>query len=184
MNDFLRLTLIFCTMLYDEKEIEEIYQRNLDAAGRLLSTLQVADGRMPKVGGLSGWIYEQTIRYCLEKELLYRGLRIPIEEQVPISGRAKVDLLLDGKVAIEIKSLGSFGSDIEKFRKYIPLVLKKGWIYLYLTRRERHEPYRKAFEEMFSRRHAFFLDTEGEWARFVGTVLEYIGTDLQFENRT
>ncbi len=161
-------------MLYDEKEIEEIYQRNLDAAKRLLSTLQVADGRLPKVGGLSGWIYEQTIRYCLEKELLYRGLRVSFEEQVPISGRARVDLLLDGKVAIEIKSLGSFGSDIEKFKRYIPVVLKKGWVYLYLTRRERHKPYREAFEGLFSRRHAFFLDTEGEWSRFVMTVLEYI----------
>ncbi len=161
-------------MLYDEKQIEEIYQRNLDAAKRLLSTLQVEDGRMPKVGGLSGWVYEQTIRYCLEKELLYRGLRISIEEQVPISGRAKVDFLLDGKVAIEVKSLGSFGGDIDKFRKYIPVVLEKGWVYLYLTRRERHEPYREAFEELFSRSHAFFLDTEGEWARFVETVLKYV----------
>ena len=37
-----------------------------------------------------------------------------IEEQVPLYGRTKIDLLVS-RVAVEIKALGSFGDDARKY---------------------------------------------------------------------
>lgn len=49
-------------------------------------------------------------------------------------------------------------------------VEERGWVYLYLTMQEGHAPYREATKSTFGLEHAFFLDTEGDWARFVGGV--------------
>ena len=161
-------------MKYDEKSIENLYQQNLRKAHQLLASLQVAEGREPSVKGLNGWIYEQTIRYCLCQELLSLGLSPIIKEQVPLRGRAKVDLLVD-TVAIEIKARGSFGkNDTEKYSKYRAEAEEKGWIYCYLTGGERYHPYRLAFESVFGKERAFFLDTDGDWARFVGEVRKHL----------
>jgi len=156
-------------MRHNEESIENLYQRNLEDAYLLLSSLQVAEGRKPNIKGLNGWVYEQTIRYCLCQELLLLGLSPIIREQVYLYGRARIDLLV-GKVAIEIKALGSFGSDIEKYKKYRAKVEEKGWTYFYLTRSESYRPYRIAFESIFGKNRSFFLDTSGDWARFISEV--------------
>jgi hypothetical protein len=157
-------------MKFDENAVEQIYQENLSSARLLLSSLSVAEGREPTTKGLTGWVYEQTIRHCLSGELREYGLTPKIEEQVPLYGRTKVDLLVD-KVAIEIKALGIFGNDLRKYSGYRLKSEEKGWSYLYVTRAESYKPYRTAMQSAFGNECAFFLDTDGEWARFISAII-------------
>jgi len=159
------------TMRYDEHEIERLYQENLSTARQLLASLPVAEGREPTTKGLNGWVYEQTISYCLSQELKALGKLPSMVEQVPLYGRAKIDLLV-GKVAIEIKALGSFGNDVRKYTGYRTKVEEKGWTYCYLTRGETYRPYRLATKAVFGEERAFFLDIQGDWERFVKEVLK------------
>lgn len=156
-------------MKYDEGAVEKLYQQDLTTACKLLTSLPVAEGREPDIKGLNGWVYEQTIRYCLSQELLSHGLSPIVNEQVTLFGRAKIDLVV-GRVAIEIKALGSFGNDTEKYKKYRAKVEERGWKYFYLTRSETYNPYRLQAVSTFGKERAFFLDTEGDWARFVREV--------------
>lgn len=158
-------------MKYDENKIEKLYQENLSAARQLLASLPIAEGRQPTTKGLTGWIYEQTIRYCLSEELTALGISPNITEQVSLQGRAKIDLLV-GNAAIEVKSLGSFGTDDKKYIGYRTKVEEKGWVYFYLTRSETYHPYRLATEAVFGKERAFFLDTQGEWVRLVKEILQ------------
>ncbi len=112
-------------MKYNYDEIEKLYQDNLSSARHLLASLIVAEGREPTTKGLNGWVYEQTIRYCLSTELKEIGIDLPIEEQVTLYGRTKVDLLV-GKNAIEIKALGIFGNDAKKYTQYKSKAEEKG----------------------------------------------------------
>ncbi|HYA42973.1 MAG TPA: hypothetical protein VEF34_16835 [Syntrophobacteraceae bacterium] len=93
-------------------------------------------------------------------------------EQVPLQGRVKIDLLVD-RIAIEIKARGSFSkNDALKYAGYRAKVEQKGWIYCYVTLGETYQPYRLATEEAFRKERAFFLDTPGDWQRFVKEVLK------------
>jgi len=121
-------------MEYDENGIKKLYKDNLKAARKLLASLPVAEGREPNTKGLSGWIYEQTIRYCLSQELMTLGLCPVMEEQIPLYGRTKIDLLV-GRVAVEIKALGSFGDDARKYSKYRAKVEERGWVYFLFDRK-------------------------------------------------
>jgi hypothetical protein len=158
-------------MKFNERTIEKLFQESLIAARSLLAALPVAEGREPNLTGLNGWIYEQTIRYCLCQELITLGLSPIIKEQVPLHGRTKIDLLV-GKLAIEIKALGSFGGDAKKYSGYKAKVEERGWIYCYLTRSESYKPYRLETESTFRKELAFFLDSEGDWPRFVREVMK------------
>ena len=157
-------------MKYNENQIEKLYQENLSAARHALALLPIAEGREPTTKGLNGWVYEQTIRHCLSQELITLGILPIVREQVPLYGRTKIDLLV-GRVAVEIKALGSFGDDARKYTGYRTKVEEKGWAYCYLTRSETYHPYRLATESAFGKDRAFFLDTEGDWERFVKEVL-------------
>ena len=156
--------------IYDEHAIDDLYQNNLKEAAILLSSLKVAENRIPNVTGLRGWIYEQTIHYCLKHELSGISLSPDISEQVALKGRAKIDLLV-GTIAIEIKALGSFGNDAEKYIRYRAMVEERGWTYCYLTRQETYLPYRLKTKVIFGEENAFFLDTPGDWARFIEHII-------------
>ena len=158
-------------MEYDKDTVENLYKENLSDAQQRLASLPVAEGREPTTKGLNGWVYEQTIRYCLSQELTALGISSTIEEQKKLYGRIKIDLWV-GRVAIEIKLRGSFGDDARKYSKYRPKVLDRGWIYCYLTGSEEYGPYRSAIESTFGKERAFFLSTEGDWERFVREVME------------
>jgi hypothetical protein len=158
-------------MKYDEKEIEQLYLESVARAQELLASLPVAQGRRPTTKGLNGWVYEQTILYCLCEELKELGTGLPIEEQVPLCGRAKVDVLV-GKAAVEIKALGIFGKDAQKYSGYRVKAEENGWSYFYLTRGESYSPYRISMRATFGEERAFFLDTPGDWERFVREVLK------------
>lgn len=157
-------------MRYNEAAIDKSYYENLTEARQRLSSLPVVSGRKPNIGGLNGWVYEQTIRYCLSEELKELGLYPNIKEQESLGGRIKIDLLV-GKVAIEVKVAGSFGNDDKKYSSYRAKVEEKGWIYYYITRAETCKRYRLATISVFDNEHAFFLDTKGDWQRFVKAVV-------------
>lgn len=97
------------------------------------------------------------------------GIIPTVKEQEPLNGRARVDLLVD-KVAIEIKSLGIFKNDEQKYRKYREIAEGKGWSYFYLTRGESYGPYRVSMQSALGEERTFFLDTDGDWERFVNEV--------------
>ena len=158
-------------MKYNEDAINRLYDENLTEAQQRLSSLPVAEGRKPNIGGLNGWVYEQTIRHCLSEELMKFGQYPTIKEQVSLGGRVKIDLLI-GNIAIEVKGAGSFGDDDRKYSSYRAKVEGKGWIYYYVTRVENHKPYRLATISAFGNQHAFFLDTKGDWQRFVKSVAD------------
>lgn len=162
-------------MIYDERSIEDLYKQNLDKACKLLATLPVAEGREQKIKGLSGWVFQQTIRYCLSRELRSLGLSPEFREEVPLVNKAKVDLLVGGVVAIEIKSRGGFNKGYtEKYKRYKAEAEKRGWVYFYLTGSESYEPYRKEAISTFGEDRAFFLDKKGDWARFINEIVKIL----------
>ena len=158
-------------MLFTEAAIIDLYAKSLAQAEEGLASLPVAEGRKPNAHGLSGWVFEQTIRCCLVRELAAVGLQPDVQEQVALIGRARVDLRV-GNAAIEIKARGSFGAGDSKYADYRRVVEQRGWTYLYLTMQESHAPYRDATLATFGADRAFFLDTPGEWARFVEEAVE------------
>ena len=167
-------------MKYDEEKIKKLYGKNLRDACNSLASLCVAEGRTPTLTGLNGWVFEQTIRYCLSRELKILKLSPAINEQVNLIGRKKIDLLISDRVAIEAKAAGSFGR--KKDEKYIGqtyelnkgYVEKRGWKYFYLTLHENNRSYRDAYESAFGKDNSFFLDTPGDWGKFVNAVAKCI----------
>lgn len=157
-------------MRFTETDIDALFVENLQRAISSLANITVAGGRPPAFQGLNGWVYEQTIRFCLENELDLLGLLLPVSEQFKLKGRAKADLLV-GTTAIEIKAGGLFGDDSEKYRKYKNITEEKSLSYLYITRQENYRPYYLATKEIFGNEHAFFLNEPGSWNKFVKAVL-------------
>lgn len=159
-------------MKYNEDTIEKLYKENLTRAHNQLASLLITEGRKPNIKGLNGWVFEQTIRYCLLQELSSLGLTPGISDQEPLCGRVKIDLVVDNKLAVEIKAGGSFGDDTEKYKKYRAKVEEKGWKYFHLTKSETHNPYRLQAVSTFGEECTFFLDKEGDWTRFVNEVIK------------
>lgn len=163
--------------VFNGQDIERIYDKSLSHAIASLQANPVARGRKPSFQGLNGWIYEQTIRSCLEDELQAVGLSLPIKDQQALRGRAKVDLFVGDATAIEIKAGGIFGDDAEKYRKYCAIARnERKWTYLYVTRIETYKPYYEATKEVFWHNSAFFLNEENGWRDFVAAVI-YANTD-------
>ncbi|MFZ1933539.1 MAG: hypothetical protein WCB27_21825 [Thermoguttaceae bacterium] len=164
--------------VYDEDGIRTVFQRNLESAKSNLAELEVFCGRKADFGGLSGWVFEQTIQYCLQKELDARGLSHDMKEQQPLDGRAKVDLLIGGRLAIEIKSRGLFGrTDIERYRRYSEAAKQHGLVYLFLTASESYQPYRDGIADAVGREGVFFLDVVGSWDRFLMRIVNELCPD-------
>lgn len=158
-------------MKYTEQSIRELFDEMKAAAQEQLLHIRVAEG-CEKVGhsGLTGWVFEQTIRYCLKQELDEMGHNLAINEQVKLHKYSKVDLLV-GKAAIEIKANGSYGRDAEKYGLYSKYANENGWTLLYLTYSETYQPYRAAIEDSLGKKRVFLLSSEGEWVRFVNNIL-------------
>jgi len=150
--------------------IEKRFENALSDANERLASLAIVRGRPINLKGMRGWVFEQTVRTCLEEELEKHGISVAVKEQVPISGRATVDLLV-GSVAIEVKAGGFFGDVSDRYLGYRKTIEAKGWHYFYLTLRETHDPYMKIAKRTFGKNRAFFLDQKNEWARFVSEVM-------------
>lgn len=160
-----------------EKKIMDKYENELDKAKETLMHLEVAIDE-PNINGLNGWVFEETIRYFLQKELDALGLsKISIESQKQLEGGKKVDFVLNDNIAIEVKKGGIFGKqDAERYKGYFEEANEKDWCYLYITGQETHPPYKQKTKEVFGKDNCFFLDEdeEGEWRKFIERITQLL----------
>ena len=158
-------------MIYNKDQIHRLYSSSLRTAVRKLKEIKVFCGNDPSFSGLGGWVFEQTIQYCLRRELKARKVKIEIAEQVKLKPRIKVDLRV-GKAVIEIKGSGLFNtSDIAKYRQYREAANDVGLEYLFITGGERYQPYRDGITKALGSENTFFLDTNSEWRRFINRIV-------------
>jgi hypothetical protein len=161
--------------IYTESQVNKLFDSNYSSVVHKLEELTVYCGTEPAFGQLTGWVYEQTIQYCIRRELEARKVKAYIKEHVSLRGRAKADLKVNS-VAIEIKHRGLFGSsDAAKYRDYKKAATANGWAYLFITGSESHRPYRTGITKALGRENVFFLDTKGDWKRFVRRLEELAG---------
>jgi hypothetical protein len=167
-------------MIYTENSVNELYESNLRTAKDLLKTLPIYCGVEPKFTGLTGWVFEQTIRHCIQKELDAMDIKVEIEEQVALIRRAKVDLKI-GNTAIEIKTSGLFSrDDIAKYKTYQIEAKTKNWQYVFLSIGE--TTFRTGIIEALGRENVVLLyeydgswrASCGEWQRFIGLIAKAI----------
>src|SRR5208337_2532068 len=159
--------------VFDEKSIQNLFDSNLRKAKECLASLAFCCSASPSFGGLTGWVFEETIHHCLAKELSFLGTQAKIGSQEALEGRSKVDLVVGQRVAAEIKEKGLFDRNAaDRYGRYMRSARTKGYSYLYLTREETYQPYREAIKKAVGRRNAFFLDRPGEWARFVQQIVK------------
>ena len=161
-------------LAYTEDQIKELYLSSLQAAKRNLRRLPVYCGNEPNFLGLNGWIFEQTIQHCVRKEFAARKIAVEIIEQAKLKARVKADLRINN-VAIEIKQSGLFAaSDIAKYEGYMHAAHDIGLEYLYITGDEGYQPYRQGITHVLGKNNAFFLDTTGDWKRFIHRLLRLV----------
>lgn len=164
-------------MRYTARTVAELAETSLELAKAKLAELPICCGHQPGFSGLNGWVYEQTIQFCLLEELSEHGLRPEVEEQARLYGRAKVDIRLD-HVLIEVKARGLFGTaDVERYVKYKKLADGKDNRYPFVTASESCDPYRQGVIDALGQENAFFLDGEDEWDRLVGTIVQALKND-------
>jgi hypothetical protein len=155
-------------LLYDETRIWKLYEKKRKQAATLLSSL--FGGHVPNLGTLHGWVFEQTIQYCLRKELHAGGIAADIREQIPLVGRAKADFGIEC-FAVEIKLAGLFGlGDAERYRRYRQAAEGKGFEYLFVSTTESVVAYRTAIVKALGEENVFFLDEPKDWGRFVARI--------------
>ena len=160
--------------IYSEDRIRELYSANNRAAISYLTQLEVFCGNEPHFTGLSGWVYEQTIQYCIRQELQGKK-EVDISEQTKLGSRGKADLQIGERVAIEIKLRGLFSpKDITKYEKYRQVANSVGVQYLYLTSGESYKPYRDGIAKVIGAENTFFLDVRGDWRRFIKRLLQLL----------
>lgn len=149
--------------------VETRYLDAMDEVQRTLASLSIVRGRPITVKGLRGWVFEQTVRTCIEEELTAMGVTVTVQEQVSIGGRATVDLLI-GSIAIEVKAAGFCQNVSERYAGYRRLVEAKGWQYFYITLQETYKPYVQIAVDIFGQNRAFFLDQEDGWKLFISEI--------------
>lgn len=137
-----------------------------------LAEIPIFRGNEPDFAGLRGWVFEQTIQYCLRRELKARKVKVEIGEQEKLQSRIKADLRI-GCAVIEVKLSGFYTrSAITKYEEYRKAANALGLEYLFVTGSERYQLYRDGITKALGKRNAFFLDTSGEWKRFIDRVVQ------------
>lgn len=162
-------------MIFDENSVWSLFEENLKQAKQKLQEIEVFCGREAGFAGLSGWVFEQTIRHCIQIELATRGKKPEILEQESLGGRARADLAV-GKVAVEVKTSGLFGlADVQRYEKYKKAAEAKGFQkYVYLTWEETFAPYRDGLNLALGLDNVFYLKNSGEWARFIDVLNKHV----------
>jgi hypothetical protein len=160
---------------FDEIDVKERFESNLEEAKDSLAKLQFCRCGRPSFRGLSGWVFEQTIHGCLLEELKLLNNPAEIEEQVGLGGRVTADLFVGKAVAIEVKAKGLFSGDAEtRYGKCKTAAEGLGYFYLYLTLEENYRRYRESICAAVGCENAFFLDTSGDWMRFIERVVQLL----------
>ena len=99
------------------------------------------------------------------------GVKPKFKEQEALHGRAKVDIKI-GKAYVEIKSAGLFDlASCERYRRYSAIAKVRGFEYLFVTRGETNEAYRKGIVSAVGTKNFFDLEKSGEWSRFIKTLV-------------
>ncbi len=131
---------------FNESDIRHLFDLNLKQAERKLASLKFCSKKTPEFQGLSGWVFEQTIQFCISKELKAKGIHPEFDEQKSLEGKARVDIVINKHVAIEIKLAGLFdGTAAARYHKYRKNAEKLGYTYLYVTMQEGYGPYKPGF---------------------------------------
>lgn len=162
--------------IYNYQKIQELTESQIQEAKSKLKELKIYCNNIePKFTGLNGWVFEQVIQYCLIKEFKKLGItNFEIKEQAHLDKRKKLDLMINNKIAVEIKRNGIYGKgDIEKYTKCKEVADEKKLIYLYITPRETYKPYQVSTVKIFGKENCFFLD-ENDWERFVNRIYSLI----------
>ncbi len=168
----MRITELF----FNEYKIGELFNSNLSEAKELLSSLDIFCGNDINIKGLNGWVFEQTVQYCIRKELELLKIQAKYSEQEKIHKRgASVDLVINN-IAIEIKKSGLFcQADIAKYEKYKEYAIKQGFKeYLFISGVEEAKLYRAKMQEIIGLNNTFFLDIPNEWNRFMNRLIELL----------
>lgn len=172
-------------MIYDESSVNDFYENNLEEAKIILKSLPFCCGEQPAFSGLTGWVFEQSIQYCIRQELKEMKLEAEIKEQVSLGGRAKVDLRV-GTTAIEIKTSGLFSKeDIFKYKKYQAEAEAKGWRYIFLSIGE--TTFRQGIIDALGKENVVLLyeydgswtPNNGEWQRLMEIVAEGVKVETR-----
>jgi len=133
-----------------------------------LKKLDIYCGNDIKISGLNGWVYEQTLQFCLKNELDMEGINIVIEEQYSLNSRIRVDLRIG-------KAKGMFSDDvIQRYTSYIDIANQRSLYYFYITGNESVERYRKRTIDIFGKERSFFLNVHGDWNRFIKELFKVI----------
>ena len=159
--------------IYDEEQVLRLCESSRTAAIRALTKIRIFCGTEPSFSGLGGWVFEQTVQYCLRKELNARRAQVAtIAEQGKVGSRIRADLLV-GRAAVEIKQSGLYSSSaIAKYGQYRRAANAQGLEYLFITGGERYQPYRDGITKALGKENVFFLDQNGDWKRFVARVIQ------------
>jgi hypothetical protein len=152
---------------FSRDEIWQLYGRSYKSAVRRLQKIPVFCGDKPRFRGLSGWVFEKTIHYCIKKEFHAVGINVKILEEVRLGSRARADLQI-GNTLIEIKLSGVYSRGaFKKYRLYRRIAEKAGFSYLFFSGGESYKPNRGAARDVYGRNNTFFLDTTADWRRFI-----------------
>lgn len=159
--------------IFNEQQVWDLFYSNLTQAGDKLAEIEVLEGRKPEFADLSEWVFEQTIKHCVLKELDAKGVKAELKEQVSLSGRVKADFSL-GTVAIELETSGPFDiDDAEEFGKYKnDAEAQRFQHYLYLTWEEIIPPCREDLDHAVGKTNVFHLKDSGEWQRLISFICE------------
>lgn len=157
-------------MKFSGLSVLDLVEKNLRIARKKLAELPVYCGNEPTFGDLHGWVFEQTVQWCLLHELATFGLKPEIEEQVKLTGRAKVDFRV-GRVMVELKTGGLFSmGDVAKYRRYRQTAESLGYRYLFVSKYEDCERYQPRILKGIGRENVFNLNQPNHWKRFVQAV--------------
>jgi hypothetical protein len=161
-----------------DAEVLDHYQKYLEKCRTSLKTIDCWQGWEIKIRGLSGWIFENLVADLIKQAI--PSVSITPQPRLYPKGsnkRAKADLLVNNKIAVEAKVAGVYSDEyIEKLGEYRKAAAQKGWAYLYISGGESYEPYYERTIHAMGRQNAFFLDDRGkdDWNRFTDKILQLL----------
>lgn len=162
-----------------DAEVSSQYEKYLEECQRKLKTIGCCQEDWEKltITGLNGWVFENLVAYLIKKEFPSVSIK-PQQRLYPERSkkRAKVDMVINNKIAVEAKVAGVYSREyIKRLKEYRKTAAEKGWIYLYISRQESYGPYYEGTKEAVGPQNAFFLDRQrGDWNRFIKRIIQLL----------
>jgi len=179
-------------MIYNEKNILEIYNNNIIEAKNKLKELSFYCQKEVKFKGLTGWVFEQTIQKCISEEFMQLNNDYIIDEQFKLSNlsekkksRGEVDLIINNEnrnVLIEIKYSGFYNRNSETtYQKYFNIINEYNlnnenkYYYIFLSGKESYYRYKGISKKVFGENNVFYLDEKNSWKMFTDKIVKLLG---------